>query len=187
MKKVLFLAAALLIAFTAAAQPEGWGTQGPGDKPFPPKFEQRDPAQVAQEQTDQLNELVSLTPKQYKKIYKFNKKMEQQRQDELESMMPQGRPEGFPGGRPDFGGERPPMGQGRPGGMGPGGMGPGGPGGMPPRGDGQFRGPRNQDMEKFLEQQQEKRDKEYGKILTPEQYERWKAFETEKEFRRMAE
>ena len=42
-------------------------------------------------------------------------------------------------------------------------------------------------MEKFLEQQQEKSDKEYGKILTPEQYERWKAFETEKEFRRMAE
>ena len=182
MKKVLFIAAAFLIAFTAAAQPDGRGSQGLGDRPFPPQFEQRDPAQVAQEQTDQLNELVSLTPKQYKKIYKFNKKMEQQRQNELANMMPQGRPEGFPGGRPDFGGERPPMGQGR-----PGGMGPGGPGGMPPRGDGQFRGPRNQDMEKFMEEQQEKRDKEYSKILTPEQFQRWKAVETEKEFRRMIE
>ncbi len=182
MKKVLFFAAALVIAFTAAAQPNGQGPQRPGDRPFPPQFEQRDPAQVAQEQTDQLNELVSLTPKQYKKIFKFNKKMEKQRQSELENMMPQGRPEGFPGGRPDFGGERPPMGQGR-----PDGMGPGGPGGMPPRGDGQFRGPRNQDMEKFMEEQQEKRDKEYSKILTPEQYQRWKSVETEKEFRRMIE
>lgn len=182
MKKVLFFAVALVIAFTAAAQPNGQGPQRPGDRPFPPQFEQRDPAQVAQEQTDQLNELVLLTPKQYKKIYKFNKKMEQQRQSELENMMPQGRPEGFPGGRPDFGGERPPMGQGR-----PDGMGPGGPGGMPPRGDGQFRGPRNQDMEKFMEEQQEKRDKEYSKILTPEQYQRWKSVETEKEFRRMIE
>lgn len=190
MKKVLFIAAALVIAFTAAAQPQGQGPQGPDKGQFPPKFEQRDPEQVAKEQTDRLDELVSLTPKQYKKIFKFNKKMEKQRQSELENMMPQGRPEGFQGGRPDFGGERPPMGQGRPGGMGPGGpggMGPGGQGGRPPRGDGQFRGPRNEEMEEFMEKQNEKRDKEYSKILTPEQYQRWKSVETEREFRRMIE
>ena len=123
MKKVLFIAAALVITFTAASQPQGQG--------------------------------------------------------------PQGRPEGFPGGRPDFGGDRPPMGQGGPGGMGPGG--PGGQGGRPPRGDGQFRGPRNEEMEKFMEKQNEKRDKEYSKILTPDQYQRWKSVETEREFRRMFE
>ena len=178
------MAAALVMAISAFAQPQQ-PPQGPGDGQFRPQFEQRDPAQIAQEQTDRLNELVSLTPKQYKKIYKFNKKMAQEQQNEMEGMMP-GRPEGFPGGMgPGMGGgrpERPPMGQGRPEGMGPGGMGPGGQRG--PRGDGQFRpGPRGEEMQKMMEEQREKREKKYRKILTEEQYRIWEAAEAEREFR----
>ena len=63
------------------------------------------------------------------------------------------------------------------------------PQGQGPQGpdNGQFRGPRNEEMEEFMEKQNEKRDKEYSKILTPEQYQRWKSVETEREFRRMIE
>lgn len=187
MKQLLTFAAVLLMATMAFAQPQG---QGPRGREFPmpgPQFEQRDPAQVAQEQTDRLNDLVGLSDKQYKKIYKFNQKMERQRQNEMENMMPMGRPEGFPEGMgPGMGGGRPerPMGQGRPDGMGPG-MGPGG---MPPRGDGQFRrGPMNEDMQQLMEKQQEKRVKKYRKILTPEQFQRWESFEAERNFRKMVE
>ena len=186
MKYVLTIAAALVMTFTAVAQPpQGRGPQGPDGERFRPQFEQKDPAQIAQEQTDQLNELVGLTDKQYKKIYKFNKKQAQERQDAMADMMPQGRPDGFPGGMgPGMGGgrpERPPMGQGR-----PDGMGPGGPGG--PRGDGQFRrGPRNEEMQKLMEEQKEKRVKQYRKILTEEQFQKWEAAETEREFRQAVE
>jgi hypothetical protein len=186
MKSFLTFAAALVMTYTAVAQPpQGRGPQGPDGERFRPQFVQKDPAQIAQEQTDNLNELVGLTPKQYKKIYKFNKKQAQERQDAMSDMMPQGRPEGFPGGMgPGMGGgrpERPPMGQGR-----PDGMGPGGPGG--PRGDGQFRpGPRNEEMQKLMENQREKRMKQYGKILTEEQYRKWEAAEAEREFRQAFE
>ena len=166
MKHFLTLAAALVMTFTAVAQPPQG--QGPRGREFPkdgPKFEQQDPEQIAQEQTDRLNELVGLTPKQYKKIYKFNKKQAQERQDAMADMMPQGRPEGFPGGP---------------------GMGPGGPGG--PRGDGQFRrGPRSEEMQKLMEEQKEKRVKEYRKVLTEEQFQKWEAAETEREFRQAVE
>ena len=175
--------AVLLMAVSAWAQPQGRGPQG-REFPMPgPQFEQRDPAQVAQEQTDRLNDLVGLTDKQYKKIFKFNQKMERQRQNEMENMMPMGRPDEFPEGMgPGMGGGRPerPMGQGRPDGMGP--------GGMPPRGDGQFRPrPMNEDMQQLMEKQQEKRVKKYRKVLTPEQYQKWESFEAERNFRRMVE
>ena len=156
------LTAVLLMAVSAWAQPQG---QGPRGREFPmpgPQFEQRDPAQVAQEQTDRLNDLVGLTDKQYKKIFKFNQKMERQRQNEMENMMPMGRPEGFPAGM--------------------------GPGGMPPRGDGQFRrGPMNEDMQQLMEKQQEKRVKKSRKVLTPEQFQKWASFEAERDFRKMVE
>lgn len=182
------MAAVLLMAVSAWAQPQGQGPQG---RDFPmngPQFEQREPSQVAQAQTDRLNELVGLSDKQYKIIYKFNLKMERQRQNEMENSMPAGRPEGFPGGGmgPGMGGGRPerPMGQGRPDGMGPG----NGPGGMPPRGDGQFRrGPMNEDMQQLMDKQQEKRVKKYRKVLTPEQFQKWESFEAERNFRRMVE
>ena len=163
MKYVLTFAAALVMTITAVAQPPQG--QGPRKGDFPkegPKFERQDPEQIAQEQTDRLNELVGLTSKQYKKIFKFNKKQAQERQDAMADRMPQGRPEGFPGVP---------------------GMGPGG-----PRGDGQFRrGPRNEEMQKMMEEQKEKRVKQYRKILTEEQFQKWEAAETEREFRQAVE
>jgi len=182
MKRVLTLVAALVMAFTAVAQPpQGQGPRGDFPKDGP-KFERMDPEKVAQNQTDQLDQLVTLTPKQYKKIYKFNKRQAEERQSEMETF----RPEGFPGGRPDaMGGGRPPMGQGRPDGMGPG-MGPGG---MPPR-DGQFRpgpGMQNGDMKELMESQRVEREKKYRKILTPEQYQKWESFEAQREFRQIVE
>ena len=165
------LAALFVMTITAVAQPPMG--QGPRGRDLPPedlKFEQKDPAEVAKIQTDQLDMLVSLTPKQYKKIYKFNKRQESQRQDEMENM----RPQGFPGG----------MG---PGGMGPGGMGPGGPGGRPPR-DGQFRhGPRNEEMQQLMEEIQQKKIKKYRKVLTPDQFQKWETFEAQREFRQIIE
>ena len=162
--------AALVMVFTAVAQPPQGGPQGKGPRghEFPkdgPKFERQDPAQIAQKQTEQLDKLVNLTPKQYKKIYKFNKRQAEARQSEMENF----RPEGFPGGRPD-------------------GMGPGMGGGRPPR-DGQFRpGSLPQgDLKDLMEEQQAKRVKKYRKILTPEQFQKWETFETQREFRQMIE
>ncbi len=176
MKQFLTLAALFVMTFTAVAQPPMG--QGPKGREFPqdgPKFERKDPAEVAQKQTDQLDKLVTLTPKQYKKIYKFNKRQAETRQTEMESM----RPEGFPGGMGPGG--RPPMGQGRPDGMGP--------GGFPPR-DGEFRrgpGPRGEEMKALMEEQQAERVKKYRKILTPEQFQKWESFEAQREFRQMIE
>ena len=165
MKHFLTLAAALVMTFTAIAQPPMG--QGPRGREFPkdgPKFEQQDPAQIAQKQTDQLDKLVSLTPKQYKKIYKFHKRQAEERQSEMESF----RPEGFPGGRPD-------------------GMGPGMGGGRPPR-DGQFRPEfRNEGMKDLMEEQQEKKVKKYRKVLTVDQFQKWESFEAQREFRQMVE
>ena len=189
MRHILTVVAALAWVVTAFAQPQGPDRMGPDGRPgFGPQFEQRDPAQMAQEQTDRLDRLVSLTPRQYKKIFNFNKRQAKQLQRERENMMPQGRPDGFPEGMgPGMGGGRPerPMGQGRPDGMGPGGMGPGG---RPPRGDGQFRpGPRNEEMRELMEEQQAKRVKKYRRVLTPEQFQRWESFEAEREFRQIIE
>ena len=170
MKRFLTVVAVCLLALTAYAQPQGRGQNGPEGRPgFGQQFEQRDPAQIAQEQTDRLDKLVQLTPKQYKKIYKFNKRQSEQLKREMENMMPQGRPEGFPGG------------------MGPGGMGPGGPGGRP-RGNGEFRpGPRGGAMQELMEEQQQKRVKKYYKILTEEQFQKWQSFEEQREFRQIIE
>ena len=181
MKQLIALTALLVMTFTAAAQPPQG--QGPRRGDFPkdgPKFEQRDPAQIAQEQTDQLDKLVTLTQKQYKKIYKFNKRQAEERQSAMENMRPQGFPGGFPDGGmgPGMGGGRPPMGQGRPDGMGPGGM---------PR-EGQFRpGMQNEEMQELMEEQKAKRVKKYRKVLTPEQFQKWESFEAQREFRQMIE
>lgn len=160
MKQFLTLAALFVMTFTAVAQPPMG--QGPKGREFPqdgPKFERQDPAEVAQKQTDQMDKLVTLTPKQYKKIYKFNKRQAETRQTEMESM----RPEGFPGGM--------------------------GPGGFPPRDGEFRRGPgpRGEEMKALMEEQQAERVKKYRKILTPEQFQKWESFEAQREFRQMIE
>ncbi len=164
MKRILTVAAALAMVFTAFAQPQGQGRMRPDGPAFGPQLAQMDPVLMAQEQTDRLDRLVSLTPKQYKKIFKFNKRQGRQLQREMENAMPQGRPEGFPEGM--------------------------GPGGRPPRGDGQFRpgpGPRGEEMRQLMQEQQEKRAKKYRRVLSPEQYEKWASFEAERQFRQMIE
>ena len=184
MKHFLMMTAALALTLSAFAQPPmPPQVQGKPDR-MPQMFEQRDPEQMAKDETDRLDRLVTLTEKQYKKIYKFNKRMYNQLQNQMESLRPAGRPEGMgrpdgmgPGG-PGFGGERPQ------------GMGPGGPGGMgpgDPRG-GEFRRPLlGGDMQELMDEQQAKRVKKYRKVLTPEQFQKWESFEAEREFRRMVE
>ena len=86
MKHVLALAALLVMTFTAVAQPpQGQRTRGRDLPPEALNFEQKDPAQLAKEQTDQLDKLVALTPKQYRKIYRFNRK--QAKEQPLEQRM----------------------------------------------------------------------------------------------------
>lgn len=111
------------------------------------------PEKAAQKKTDEMNRLVNLTEKQYKKIYKLFLKTEK---EFLEMTMP--RPEGAPfrGGMPpvpargDFPLER----KERPEGM------PSGPG---------------KERQEEMRQQQEKMEKKIRKILTDEQYGKWKA------------
>ena len=171
MKRILIMTLAVLGAWTALAQPqmpprgEGWAPERG------PRFEMKDPAQMAQEETDRLDKLVNLTPKQYKKLYRFNKRQYNQMQNRMEDVRPVGRPEGMgPGGF----GDRPE------------GMGPGGPGG--PRGDGQFRRPpMGGDMQEIMNEFQQKKAKKYNRILTPDQYVKWESFEAQREFGRMRE
>ena len=171
MKYILTMATALLMAFLAFAHPQqppqGQGRPD-GMPPMFGQFEQKDPAQLAQDETDRLDKLVGLTEKQYKKIFKFNKRQYKSLQNEMENAMPQGFPGGFGGGRPEGmgpgglrGGQRPEMGQGR-----------------PPMGGG---------MTEQMQEMKEKRAKKYRKILTPEQYQKWESFEAERDFRKMIE
>ena len=161
MKHILTMMALLFLAFLVQAQPQGRGPQGP-DGPFGdgPQFGQMDPEKMAQEQTDRLDKLVQLTPKQYKKIYRFNKRQYKQLQREME--------------------EGPGMGPGGPGGRRPEGMGPGGPG-RPDRP--RFGGANAEKMQEI----QEARVKKYRKVLTEEQFMKWESFEAEREFGRMRE
>ena len=76
----------------------------------------------------------------------FKNEVEQERKMQ-EARRPEGMPEGFPGGGPGMGGGRPPMGD---------------PGMMPPS---------DEEMEKFYTKQ----DKNLQKILTAEQYGKWRS------------
>ena len=161
------MAATVILAMTAFAQPplppQGQGRPD-GMPPMFGQFEQKDPAQMAQEETDRLNELVGLSQKQYKKIYKFNKRQYDQMQSKRENAMPQG----FPGGRPD-------------------GMGPGGPRGGQRPDMGQGRPRMGGEMQEMMQEMKANKEKKYRKVLTPEQYQKWESFEAERDFRRMIE
>lgn len=131
------------------------------------KKEVPNPEKAAQRRTDEMDKMLDLTEKQYKKIYKLFLKEEKEKVEALMERHPEGM-NGQPpmGGRPPRGGGRPPMG-----------------GGMPPRG-GDFprmEGDRN-DMTpeermkargEEIQKEQEKREKKIRKILTDEQYEIW--------------
>lgn len=131
------------------------------------------PEVKAQKLTEQMDSLLGLDKKQFKKLYKLNLK-EARRQAENpmgsapSNMAPPPR-QGHPGG-----GGRPPRGNG---------MAPGGPSDMPPHGFGggpdgprPDNAPTPEEIEKLQKEeakQREKTDKQIRKILTAEQYERW--------------
>ena len=98
---MMFLIAALCLTLSAAAQPQGRQFEmnrghHPGRLEMDKEFQYKDAESMATSKTDQLDRLVTLTQKQYKKIYKFYKKEFKHMQNEMPV-----RPE--PGtGRPDM-------------------------------------------------------------------------------------
>ena len=134
-------------------------------QPMPPhrgqerhRKEIRTPEEIAKIKTERLQKEVILDDKQFKKIYKIYLKEEQAKQQAMEgNMMPP--PGGFPGGG------RPPQG--------------GGPGmghGTPPHAmSGDMAVPtvggKAIDSDEYIDS----REKKFRKILTPEQYERFRS------------
>lgn len=124
------------------------------------KKEVPNPEKAAQRRTDEMDKMLNLSEKQYKKVYKLFLKEEKEKVEALMERHPEGM-----NGQPPMGG-RPPRG-----------------GGMPPRG-GDFprmEGDRN-DMTpeermkargEEIQKELEKREKKIRKILTDEQYEIW--------------
>ena len=150
-----------------------------------PELPMVSPEESATQRTDEMDRVLHLDKKQYKKIYKIFLKEENAREAArfggFGGGFPMGGPGGFEGGMPmggpgGFGGGMPPMG-------GPGG-GFGGPGGgMPPMGDfegmpGDFPGSpqkatvngKDIDSDEYIDA----REKKFQKILTPEQYSHWR-------------
>ncbi len=131
------------------------------------KKEVPNPEKAAQRRTDEMDKMLDLTEKQYKKIYKLFLKEEKEKVEALMEHQPGGM-----NGQPPMGG-RPPRGEGRP---------PMG-GGMPPQGGGfPGMGGDTDDMTpeermkahvEEMQKEQEKREKKIRKILTDEQYEIW--------------
>ncbi len=111
------------------------------------------PEKMAKRRTDEMNELLQLSEKQYKKIYKLYLKQEKEK---VERMTERHLPEG---GRPPM----PPEGGG--------GMSP--QGGMPPRMEGMPPSMPMKNEREDMQKQIKKFDKKLKKILTDEQYEIW--------------
>lgn len=159
MKKLLLLAAAACLCWgQAAAQEEGPGRPLPPDSlhgRHPRLAEVPSPEEAARAETDRLKEELQLTEKQYKKVYKLNLKAQKER---LEARFP-APPSGMP--MPPGEGRRPPMPE----------------GGFPPMmGEGRPPMPPadHADRAEQLAEQARKREKKMKKILTDEQFARWK-------------
>lgn len=134
----------------------------------PQKAEQNkdvpNPEKEAKKRTDEMDRLLNLTEKQYKKIYKLYLKEEKEKIEKMFSRS---------GGQPPMNGERRPMGMGQP----P--MGGGRPpmgGNRPDFGEGGPMMPPEHIKEKMAEEmmkREEKKLKKIRKILGDEQYEKW--------------
>jgi hypothetical protein len=109
------------------------------------------PEKIATQMTDQMQESLQLTEKQYKKIYKLNLK---EQKEHFKAMQNSGE-------------QRPPMGGGEPPMMGEGGF-PGGMGERPMMN-------KEQDSADAQKKAAETKEKKIKKILTTEQYEKWQA------------
>jgi len=169
----LFVAASIMmLSIGLSAQPQG-------DRPSPPK--QRTPEEIAKKEAEMMRTEVNLTDKQYKKVYNLIKKDREYRQNQMQNQFGQGMPP--QGGGPGMGGP----GMGGSGGMGGGMM--GGPegmggfgGGRPPQGD-MGQGPRPEGGHPGMgpggdvvsEEYLEKQDQKLKKILTAEQYSKWRS------------
>lgn len=173
-----------------AQNPENSGFRPDGPRPERQERKKVDPAEVAQKTVDQLNAVVGLNDDQYKKLYKFHLNLEKSRLAEQENMgFPGGRPGGGPGGFPGGG----PGGPGMGGPGGPGGFSGGGPGGNGGPGGGrpQMSEERREMIREMMEERraaeearQQKIEKKYRKILTPEQFEKWETYEAEQAVQR---
>lgn len=112
------------------------------------------PEKAARKLTDEMDELLQLTEKQYKKIYKLNLKEEKEKIERMTGK------NFFEGGRPFM----PPMDE------------------MPPQGSfppmNGMRPPMPESMQEDVENQIEKRNKKLKKILTDEQYDKWMSRES---------
>lgn len=166
MKKLLILAAAACLCWgQAAAQEERPEWPVPPDSaqgPHPRFAEVPNPEKAARAETDRLKEELQLTEKQYKKVYKLNLKAQKERLEARFPAMGEGRPmPPMGGGRPPMGGSRPPMPE----------------GGFPPMmGQGFPPMPQENPEERAerMKKQAQKREKKMKKILTEEQFARWK-------------
>lgn len=127
------------------------------------------PEKAARRQTNKMKETLNLTDKQYKQIYKLNLKEEKAK---VEKRTNQNMP------------PMPPMGQ-----MGNGGNGMTPPMGPPPMdGDRMMEGGMSKPQPtENMQKQMEQKEKKFKKILTNEQYEKWKTMKPEKGKRPLAE
>ena len=131
------------------------------------------PRQRAEQRTNEMDKVVRLDEKQYKKIYKIFLKEENAK--EAAMGFPMGPPPGFmEGGRPPQGGGfpgGPGMGSGFPGGPGAGGP----PSGMPfPGGFGEPQKPTVGGKEIDSDEYIDAREAKFRKILSVEQYDAWR-------------
>lgn len=167
MKKIvcaLCLATLLPVSSTASATTVA---DEPQQEKQTPVKEIPNPEKTARRLTDEMDKVLNLTEKQYKKIYKLNLKEEREK---LEALIGRGdkeagRPPMMGGGRPpmmDGGGQPPMMGGGQPPMMG----GRGGHPMMRPSGD-------HEKMKEDIEKRAEKKMKKLRKILSDEQYDLW--------------
>lgn len=159
MKKIVCaLCLATLIPVSSTASATTVADEPQQEKQAPVK-EIPNPEKTARRLTDEMDKVLNLTEKQYKKIYKLNLKEEREK---LEALIGRGDKEA--GRPPMMGGGRPPM-------MDGGGQPPmmGGRGGHPmmrPSGD-------HEKMKEDIEKRAEKKMKKLRKILSDEQYDLW--------------
>lgn len=147
-KHALFCAALVGTAWSAQANAlpyQSVQTENSEKKELP------NPEKAARRMTDEMQKSLGLTDKQYKKVYKLNLKEEKARVEQMEARGADGNRPPMMGGAPGRG--FPPMG------------GNGGPGMPPPSSSGK------NDMRSLME----KKDKQMKKILTEEQYAKWRS------------
>ena len=173
-KQILMVAALSLCLGQAMAQTDEPRVALPPDSLLGerPNFaEMPNPEEVAKRQTDRLKEALQLDEKQYEKVYELNLKEQkeclEERMQGPHLMGGEGRRPMPPGwdGQPPMEDDFPPqMGEGK----------------RPPMPSDEDRKERAEELRKKEEKRAKKRNRKMKKILTDEQYARWKALPPEK-------